>query len=95
MLTVGVFRDEDPGRVLNLALKAGVKAVQLHGHETPAQAAEIRPHFPVLIVAMPAGDPKLTSFGRRHPRQPARHPRRRIDPGKRDLRHRAGTAMGS
>ena len=64
VLTVGVFRDEDPGRVLNLALKAGVKAVQLHGHETPAQAAEIRPHFPVLIVAMPAGDPKLTSFDR-------------------------------
>lgn len=64
VLPVGVFRDEDPNRVITLALKAGVKAVQLHGHETPAQAAEIRPHFPVLIVAMAAGDVKLPSYDR-------------------------------
>jgi phosphoribosylanthranilate isomerase len=64
VLTVGIFRDEDPTRVVTMALKAGVKAVQLHGHETPAQASEIRSHFPVLIVAMPAGDPKLESFDR-------------------------------
>ena len=35
VLTVGVFRDELPGRVVEVAHKAGVKAVQLHGRETP------------------------------------------------------------
>lgn len=64
VLPVGVFRDEDPQRVVSLGLKAGVRAIQLHGHETPLQAREVRPHFPVLIVAMTAGDPKLDEFDR-------------------------------
>jgi phosphoribosylanthranilate isomerase len=41
ILTVGVFRDEAPSRVIDLAAKAGVKAVQLHGRETPEQAHEV------------------------------------------------------
>ena len=36
ILTVGVFRDEHPSRVVDVAHKAGVKAVQLHGREPPA-----------------------------------------------------------
>lgn len=64
ILTVGVFRDEEPARVIDIGLKAGVKAIQLHGHETPSQATFIRPKFPVLIVAMSAGDSKLASFDR-------------------------------
>ena len=35
ILTVGVFRDELPARVVELVGKSGVKAAQLHGHETP------------------------------------------------------------
>ena len=38
ILTVGVFRDEHPSRVIELANRSGVKAVQLHGRETPEQA---------------------------------------------------------
>ncbi len=38
ILTVGVFRDELPSRVVDVAHRAGVKAVQLHGRETPPTA---------------------------------------------------------
>ena len=41
ILTVGVFRDELPSRVVSVAHQAGVKAVQLHGRETPDQCSEI------------------------------------------------------
>ena len=41
ILTVGVFRDELPGRVVEIAHRAGVKAVQLHGRETPEQTAAV------------------------------------------------------
>jgi phosphoribosylanthranilate isomerase len=33
---VGVFVDEEPGRVLDIALFAGLDLVQLHGNESPA-----------------------------------------------------------
>ena len=33
ILTVGVFRDEHPKRVVELVHRAGVKAAQLHGSE--------------------------------------------------------------
>ena len=35
ILTVGVFRDEAPARVVEVVKASGVKAAQLHGHETP------------------------------------------------------------
>ncbi len=66
ILTVGVFRDELPGRVVELAHKAGVKAVQLHGRETPAQTTEIAGHFRWVIKAFGADDdnlPRADSYG--------------------------------
>ena len=59
ILTVGVFRNELPERVISLAHKAGVKAVQLHGHETPEQCIEIAKQFRWVIKAFSAGDPNL------------------------------------
>ena len=56
ILTVGVFRNELPERVIEMAHKAGVKAVQLHGHETPEQCKEIAEHFRWVIKAFSAGD---------------------------------------
>ena len=47
MLTVGVFRDELPGAVVEIAHRAGVKAVQLHGRETPDQTAEVGQQHPL------------------------------------------------
>jgi len=39
--TVGVFVDEDAGRVMEIARDAGLGAIQLHGHETPAYCANM------------------------------------------------------
>ena len=66
ILTVGVFRDELPARVIELAHKAGVKAVQLHGRETPEQTREIAGHFRWVIKAFGSDDdnlPKANTYG--------------------------------
>lgn len=59
IVTVGVFRDQAPRQVIDTVLEAGLRAAQLHGHETPQDAAEIRPYVQALIVALAAGDPAL------------------------------------
>lgn len=59
VLTVGVFRDESPSRVVEIVNTAGLRAAQLHGHETPEQAQYVRERIPLLIQAFPAGDPAL------------------------------------
>lgn len=59
VLTVGVFRDQAVQQVIHIAQEARLSAVQLHGHETPEQADEIRPYVKALIVAFAAGDPML------------------------------------
>ncbi len=59
ILTVGVFRDEHPSRVIKLVHQAGVKAAQLHGNETPAQAIEVAANVRWMIKAFAAGSPQL------------------------------------
>lgn len=61
ILTVGVFRDELPSRVIDIAHKSGVKAVQLHGRETAAQTTEIAQQIRWVIKAFGAGDENLPS----------------------------------
>lgn len=66
VLTVGVFRDESPSRVVEIANTAGFGAVQLHGHERPAEARWVRARVSCTIKAFPAGDPaiaRLAEFG--------------------------------
>lgn len=55
ILTVGVFRDEHPRRVVEMVQASGVKAAQLHGHETPENVAEVRRHVRTIIKAVTAG----------------------------------------
>lgn len=55
ILTVGVFRDEHPKRVIDIVLASGVRAAQLHGHETPAEVAEVSRHVRTVIKAVAAG----------------------------------------
>jgi phosphoribosylanthranilate isomerase len=55
ILTVGVFRDELPSRVIATAHRAGVKGVQLHGHESPKQVAEVAGSIRWVIKAVAAG----------------------------------------
>jgi phosphoribosylanthranilate isomerase len=59
ILTVGVFRDQGARFVIDTTQFAQLRGVQLHGHETPADAAQVRPYCQALIVAFPAGDPGL------------------------------------
>jgi phosphoribosylanthranilate isomerase len=56
IITVGVFRDESPKRVVDIVDFAGLKAAQLHGKETPDQARWIRKRVPLVIQAFAAGD---------------------------------------
>jgi len=65
-LTVGVFRDEVPSRVVEIADRAGVRAVQLHGNESPEQAAEVARSIRRVYKAFPAGSP-LVSRAREYP----------------------------
>ena len=39
ILTVGVFRDESPQRVVEIVNANGLKGAQLHGHESPSEVA--------------------------------------------------------
>jgi phosphoribosylanthranilate isomerase len=59
VLTVGVFRDEAPARVVEIVNGIGLRAAQLHGHETPEQAQWVRQRVPLVIQAFPAGDPAV------------------------------------
>jgi phosphoribosylanthranilate isomerase len=62
VLTVGVFRDESPQRVVDLVNQVGLKCAQLHGHESAADTKWVREHVPFVIKAFVAGDPRLDQF---------------------------------
>ena len=59
ILTVGVFRDEAPQRVVDIVQKTGLRAAQLHGHETPEQVQWVRGRIPFVIRAFSATDPRM------------------------------------
>jgi phosphoribosylanthranilate isomerase len=61
VLTVGVFRDEAPARVVEVVNGAGLRAAQLHGHESAAQARWVRERVPFVIQAFPAGTPAIAT----------------------------------
>ncbi|HEV2766878.1 MAG TPA: phosphoribosylanthranilate isomerase [Acidimicrobiales bacterium] len=59
VLTVGVFRDDAPERVVEVVNSTGLRAAQLHGRETPEQTQWVRARVPVVIKAFAAGDPRV------------------------------------
>jgi len=61
VLTVGVFRNEAPRRVVEAVYSAGLHAAQLHGHETPEEAHWVRERVPMVIKAFSAGDPRISN----------------------------------
>jgi phosphoribosylanthranilate isomerase len=63
VLTVGVFRDEAPQRVVEIANHAGLGAVQLHGHETAESCRWVRQRVSCSIKAFSAGDRTIARFG--------------------------------
>lgn len=66
ILTVGVFRDEHPKRVVEMTQSAGLRAAQLHGHETADDVAYVAQHIRTVIKAVSAGSVdavRANSFG--------------------------------
>jgi phosphoribosylanthranilate isomerase len=59
ILTVGVFRNEAPGRVVDIVNSIGLRAAQLHGDESPADTRFVAERVPITIKAFPAGHPNI------------------------------------
>jgi phosphoribosylanthranilate isomerase len=59
IITVGVFRDEHPQRVVEVVGQCGLRAAQLHGRETADDTAYVAARVPLTIKAFAAGDPAL------------------------------------
>jgi phosphoribosylanthranilate isomerase len=59
VLTVGVFRDDAPQRVVDLCHRAGLRVAQLHGRETAEDTAWVRARVGSVIKAFPAGSAAL------------------------------------
>jgi phosphoribosylanthranilate isomerase len=57
ILTVGVFRDEHPERVIDIINRAGLKAAQLHGFESPDVVAQVAASVRWVIKGVVAGTP--------------------------------------
>lgn len=60
ILTVGVFRDDAPQRVVEIVNGMGLKAAQLHGRETAEQVQWVRERIPFVIKSFVAGDKALS-----------------------------------
>ena len=56
IITIGVFRDEAPQRVVDVVQTAGLDGAQLHGHETAEETQWVRKRLARVIKAFPAGD---------------------------------------
>src|SRR5258707_3631360 len=63
MHTIGVFRTERPERIVEIVGRAGLRGVQLHGHEPPSEVTWIRERVQFVIQAFAAGDPALATAG--------------------------------
>ncbi|MCY3967769.1 MAG: phosphoribosylanthranilate isomerase [bacterium] len=59
VLTVGVFRNETPERVVEITHRCGLKAAQLHGTESVAVTKQVRAQVPVVIKAFAGGSHAL------------------------------------
>jgi phosphoribosylanthranilate isomerase len=63
IVTVGVFRDEAPKRVVEIANQIGLSAVQLHGMESIEDTQWVRTRTRWTIKAFPAGHRSIERFG--------------------------------
>lgn len=59
VLTVGVFRDEAPERVVSAVNSAGLRAAQLHGQESVAVTTQVAEQVPHVFKAFSAVSPAL------------------------------------
>ncbi len=66
VLAVGVFRNEAPARVVEICHFAGLRAAQLHGHESGEDCRYVRSKVGLLIKGFPAGSHELERFDEYH-----------------------------
>jgi phosphoribosylanthranilate isomerase len=60
ILTVGVFRNDTPERVIDIVIKTGIRGVQLHGNESPQTVAFIKSKLPLVVIkAFPAASKEI------------------------------------
>ncbi len=59
IMTVGVFRNESPERVVEYVNRIGLRAAQLHGNETAIETRWVAERVPFTIRAFPAGHPGI------------------------------------
>ena len=59
IVTVGVFRNELPERVVQVMDGAGLRMAQLHGNETSEDSRWVAERVPALIKVFVAGDPNV------------------------------------
>ncbi len=61
VMTVGVFRDDKPAHVVDVASRTGLHAVQLHGREPTSEVKWVRERVRFVIQGFAAGDPALAA----------------------------------
>ncbi len=59
VVTIGVFRDERPERIVEVCNRVGLRGAQLHGREPVAEVRWVRERLRFVIQAYKAGDPGL------------------------------------
>ncbi len=59
VLAVGIFRNDHPERVVELAVTVGLRVVQLHGDESAEETRWVAERVPALIRAFSIKDPAL------------------------------------
>lgn len=62
-VTVGVFRDERPERVVEIVNGVGLGGAQLHGREPKSEVRWVRERVPFVIQGFHAGDPAMAQAG--------------------------------
>jgi len=62
ILTVGVFRNDAPTRVVEITNSLGLRAAQLHGDETAKDTQWVAERVPLTIKAFPAGHRNITKL---------------------------------
>jgi phosphoribosylanthranilate isomerase len=62
ILTVGVFRDESPKRVVQIVNGIGLRTAQLHGSESTSDSCYVAERVPLTIKAFPAGHPDVARW---------------------------------
>jgi len=63
-VTVGVFKDAHPKRVVEVVRQAGLRAAQLHGRQPPEDCAYVAERVPLVIRSFAAQDPALREHDR-------------------------------